>query len=83
MKGQTQIFTAAFSMKQEQVLEEVTKLRQSQGGIASAARRVSEEIKECQSRIGQLGKANPDASINKIQRKLIQEVVIELITPMK
>lgn len=47
------------------------------------AKLLSDQVKACQRQVQEVSKINPEEQINKIQRKQIKEVVVEMLTPVQ
>ena len=64
------------------IQEQITQLSSAHGQTRQVTRSVVDQLKEMEFQVKAVLKVNPQAEINKIQRKLINGIVQEITTPM-
>ena len=58
-------------------------LKRSGSQMQAAAKMIAEQLKACQRSLRELQETDHEAELNNLQRKLIKEVVVELLTPIQ
>lgn len=67
----------------EQLIEKIHDVKAGQTSFHGAIKLLNDAIKACKVEIGNIAKLDPNAEINKIQKKIIFDAIQEALTPVK